>query len=428
MNHINDIEIFQQKISQSHQIDPPDFVWENIAAHMDKKKRRMPIWIWLIGLFIGGIALFTAFNRTNHTIVARTQSNKVSTTPKDMQNNQSQIDKRTSNMISATESRANSSHTFDDDIVSKSYMNLTQAKTNKDESFENKVVSASIEMVHADNTQNTNLSSEIRTSSTIDLLEKEYHSMICQSTIPSNISPKDDIVCHDFKIKKGPKYFIELGLTLGRPIKSITGNADYHQLLGLRRHSENAWYSWGGYLHAGITLKNGLYAGLGIDYLQTKERFILISEAITKMIINFDPQTGLPIDTSFVTGSLVNKGEIRYNSVDIPLVVGYLTQHKVWNFGIEAAARYNVHFDAQGKTYNQNLNISRIENEPNMYKSNIGWSGKASFIASYNFDKSTQLLLKPYYWWQFNSINESTNPITTKWSGTGLEFGWRKIL
>ena len=46
------------------------------------------------------------------------------------------------------------------------------------------------------------------------------------------------------------------------------------------------------------------------------------------MIITFDPTTGLPIDTSFVSGDLVDKGEIRYNTLDVPIFIGY---HKALN-------------------------------------------------------------------------------------------------
>jgi hypothetical protein len=429
MNHKHNIEIIQQKISESHQIDPPEFIWDRIEEHLDKKQRRIPVWIWFIGLILSGIALFAYISNEDKPTVASNTSSKQSNPTFAIEANAQPVQnvpssKANNNTIKASKSEENEQIQSRKNILGSNPTRTLLSVSNVNQ----KVASYTTDAFVFAGTQMLDHTKEISTLSTINWLQNEHNSTYCESIFKSKIAPKDDIVCHDFKIKKWPKYFIEPGLTLGSPIKSISGNAEYNQLLGLRRQTENAWYSWGAYLHVGMSFKNGLYAGLGVDYLQAKERFILVNEAITKMIINFDPQTGLPIDTSFVTGNLVNKGEIRYNTVDIPVLVGYLTHHKVWNFGAEVSARYNVYFDAQGKTYNQNLNISRIENEPNMYKSNIGWSGKASFIVSYNFGKSTQFLLKPYYWWQFNPINESNNPITTKWSGTGLEFGWRKIL
>ncbi|MBK7635340.1 MAG: hypothetical protein IPJ13_14475 [Saprospiraceae bacterium] len=113
----------------------------------------------------------------------------------------------------------------------------------------------------------------------------------------------------------------------------------------------------------GTYVYKGLYAGLGIDYSHSKELLYLKSESLTKMIINFDPNTGKAIDTTFVNGTLIQKGEINYKSIDIPLVLGFQKSIHKWNLGLECTDGLNIVLEATGKTFNRHLIVSRIESE-----------------------------------------------------------------
>ena len=165
------------------------------------------------------------------------------------------------------------------------------------------------------------------------------------------------------------------------------------------------WYSWGFYSHVGTYVYKGLYAGLGIDYSHSKELFISKSESLTKMIINFDPNTGKAIDTTFVNGTLIQKGEINYKSIDIPLVLGFQKSIHKWNLGLECTDGLNIVLEATGKTFNQHLIVSRIESEKDMYKEKLGWSGKINACAAYHINHCTQIIAKPYYLWQMHPIS-----------------------
>lgn len=155
----------------------------------------------------------------------------------------------------------------------------------------------------------------------------------------------------------------------------------------------------------GTYVYKGLYAGLGIDYSHSKELFISKSESLTKMIINFDPNTGKAIDTTFVNGTLIQKGEINYKSIDIPLVLGFQKSIHKWNLGLECTDGLNIVLEATGKTFNRHLIVSRIESEKDMYKEKLGWSGKINACAAYHINHCTQIIAKPYYLWQMHPIS-----------------------
>ena len=419
-------EQFQHKIAQTKAVNPPDFVWDNIAQHLDKKRRRNVVWIWILTSgILTGVAGYLYF-ADKQTIIAKVEdkspsSNIIKTDGNSLSNHglKQQIEDSEHKHVFSVTDEQNANIVSTPKSLSRSDI---QNKANFTEHFSQntyRIISENRVEEQAEITKTISDKVEIAALSGNKL-------DACNSVMKNDIEYKDDIICHDFRIRKRKSYFVEAGLQFGRPVKTISGRESEKSLLDLRNHTERAWYTWGAYGKIGMYLYKGIYASTGIEFMQSKELFILEKEAITKMIINFDPNTGLPTDTSFVTGNLVNKGEIRYNAIDLPLSVGFLSNVQKWNFGAEVSARINLKFSAIGKTYNQNLALTRIENEGNMYKSNIGLSLKGSVMIGYNIFRKTTVILKPYYLWQTKPINDASNPVVTKLNNVGVELGVRR--
>jgi hypothetical protein len=77
-------EQFQHKIAQTKAVNPPDFVWDNIAQHLDKKRRRNVVWIWILTSgILAGVAGYLYF-ADKQTIIAKIEnkssSSKIITT------------------------------------------------------------------------------------------------------------------------------------------------------------------------------------------------------------------------------------------------------------------------------------------------------------------------------------------------------------
>ena len=85
-------EQFQHKIAQSNTENPPDFVWENIAQHLDKKRKRNAVWIWiLVSGILTGAAGYLYF-ADKQTIIAKVEdkspsSNIIKTDGNSLSNN-----------------------------------------------------------------------------------------------------------------------------------------------------------------------------------------------------------------------------------------------------------------------------------------------------------------------------------------------------
>jgi len=421
-------EQFQHKIAQNKAVNPPDFVWDNIAQHLDKKRRRNVVWIWILtsGILFG-VAGYLYF-ADKQTIIAKVEdkspSSKIITTDENTLANNGfiqQVEKyEKKHVLSTTDGHKSKAN------IATTTKSFSKSNTQNIVEYSVQTSQKAVEILSENRVEDQAAVSKaiMEKVSIPTLLGNKLGT--CNSLKKNDIEYKDDIICHDFRIKKRKNYFVEAGLQLGRPLKTISGSESEKPLLDLRNHTERAWYSWGAYGKIGMYLYKGIYASTGIEFVQSKELFILEKEAITKMIINFDPNTGLPIDTSFVTGNLVNKGEIRYNATDLPLSVGFLSNVQKWNFGAEVSARINLKFSATGKTYNQNLALTRIENEANMYKSNIGLSLKGSVMIGYNIFRKTTVILKPYYLWQTKPVNDASNPVVTKLNNVGVELGVRR--
>jgi len=420
-------EQFQHKLAQTKVMNPPEFVWDNIAQHLDKKKRRNVVWIWILASgILAGVAGYLYFAE-RQTIIAKvadkSPSSDISTTDgHDLANHglKQQVEKyEKKHVLSTTDGHKSKAN------IASNQKSLSKSNT-QEIVYSVQTSTKTVEILSENRVEDqADVSKSIMEKVSIPTLLGNKLGT-CNSLKNNDIEYKDDIICHDFRIKKRKSYFVEAGLQLGRPIKSISGSESEKPLLDLRNLTERSWYSWGAYGKIGMYLNKNIYASTGIEFMQSKELFILEKEAITRMIITFDPNTGQPTDTSFVTGNLVNKGEIRYNAIDLPLSVGFLSNVQKWNFGAEVSARINLKFSATGKTYNQNLTLTRIENEGNMYKSNIGLSLKGSVMIGYNIFRKTTVILKPYYLWQTKPVNDASNPVVTKLNNVGVELGVRR--
>lgn len=406
-------EILMKQIAENYEAVPPGFVWENIELSLNKKKKRrhflffmtmsLALVILSAVLFFGGINDKNVNEKTNNTgktEVAATVLNE------DLKNKEQNV------IVDKTKKKKNVTvfPIIENQYRHKEYVDIKESK-------ESDVFANEESDLPDENSEDNKSMNEVMIKSlpgTYSLLELPV----------SGLNINDRIKCPDFRESR-KRMFAELGFLGGYHIKSI-GNGSNEILAGMRNRSESEWYTWGFYGAFGLNVTPNFYIGTGIDWTQSKDKFNHSSEAITKMIITFDPVTGIPTDTSFVTGKLITKGEIRYNSIDIPIVVGFVKNYDKWDFGLEISPVFNLNFSAKGKIFNDKNKISAVEKEPPVYRSGLGMGLKASFLIRRIISDGLYVQLKPTCKTYFNDINDGNYPLPMRYNIFGLNIGVRK--
>ncbi len=431
--------------------EAPSFVWDNIESALDQNNKRRPLF-WILG---AGLCLLTGLFLTYSTLsetASQEQNDAVVIHPDLVEPNPSN-----KNTVTALTTPTDESNTADSGLIRELKTANTKTATNRlvSEKKKERKKKPTPELTNQSDTPDLELrKKEILPKASVseklsllrsEALEKEANSSPVKVLLEKeraalpllNIEVKggtevlrlsDKVNCPTFsnKIKKTP--FVEINGLLGRPIKTLSSSdVSSQELLDARNDSENSWYAWGGNIAAGLYFNRNLYAGAGLEWSQSKEKFDFTQESLVKMIITFDPVTSLPIDTSFVSGNLIEKGEIRYSSLDLPLFVGYQKSFKKWEIGIEGALLFNLNFKVEGKIFNKSLDIERVETaSTETYKNNVGLSYRASVVFRRFFGNGYSFHVKPTYRRFANQIQQVDYELQTKMSQVRIDFGVRK--
>lgn len=417
MNLNNDI--FLKRMADQYDAEPPGFVWENISVQLKKnKKRKYLVYLIMTSIIISGFFLLFLKNYFHYPTRGlnngfyRNLNSTKSLLNLSVTSEVKEINTRLSSIkipMAGNPKKTN----FNNNFYFASLRNNDETKSSeRDEMFKDTYMSL-----------NTSENLNIKTSEiTTRLNQKMYiHSKTNQKL---KIRFDDGIKCPEFGQSKKLLY-AEFGLTGGYHIKTISDGSN-QKLASWRKETESSWYSWGAYGAFGVNITKNFYIGTGLDYTQSKDKFNRSSEEITKMIITFDPASGAPIDTSFVTGKLVNKGEIRYNMIEIPLTFGLVKDYQNWNFGLELSPLYNFSFNSKGKIINDQQIISTIEKEAPVYKKNLGFGAKFSFLIRRKIANGLSVQLKPGFKTYFKNINDANYSLPIRYYQIYLSAGIRK--
>lgn len=435
-----------KELADQQSITPPPMVWDNIEKSLRPKKNNKPIFLLFLGIFVVATSLIWLFASNNNLPDQGQESTNVV----------SDSDNNNSNSSAYIKSNHTSEKEIEAYIIETAVNSSTDKKRieNKLRNPENPAITTGInkELRNTKFVNSSNFESSKSKPSSINTkienqreigLEKENISVLSESlqkivTISELpllstsldyenelIAPSKIIVCPSFGNDKKISIFLELGGLFGKHSKTIN-NGSNEELAQLRRGSETAWYTWGAYGNAGINITSNFYAGVGVDWTQSKGKFYSAQDAITQMVITFDPSTGVPIDTSLVTGSLINKGEIKYNSIDIPVFIGFTKHYQTWDFGVELGGVFNLNFATKGKIYNELSEISYLDVETDVYKSKLNFGLKTSLLIRKDIGNGFSVQFKPTFKTYFSEINNVEYALPTKYSVFGVNLGIRR--
>jgi len=446
----NNTESKLRKVAHEQMDNPPPFVWENIEEelHPKESKRRIGFWWFGSGILLTAliVALIFIINDQDKSDISMSASqselektNKIdesitSETTKEKDNNRiALINKIDEDNKSSESSIANNifernvsmheDNTTTKEINSNnsiSNSNSTQEKENKN----NRIV----EVINVKATPINSLSEEKT------LLEKEENRLAIYNQSLATLEVKrlfydrkkltiPKIPTFENKMKFSP--FAEVGILGGNHQINLSQGQE-PALYNLRNNSENTWYSIGFYGNFGLNISNNWNVSVGAEWTMSKNKFENRKEGITKMIVTFDPSSGSAIDTSFISGTLIDKGDITLHFIDIPLSVGYTVSKNRWHYGVEVTGILNLKTIAEGKLLSNNEGGIMLNGQESIYKKSVGLGLRGSLVFGTKINDSYTLQVKPSFKTYLNTINDSDYPLPTDYNLFSVSVGLRK--
>ncbi|MFN7116988.1 MAG: hypothetical protein ACK4TA_09335 [Saprospiraceae bacterium] len=183
-----------------------------------------------------------------------------------------------------------------------------------------------------------------------------------------------------------------------RNIKATSG--DYETYAANRKETEAARYNYSIGARLSAVSNSGLALRAGLNYSEINERFELANENETRIIITYDP-LGNIIKTDTITQKIITNN--RYQTLDIPVMIGYEIPLKKVTLAINGGAYFNLHFKPEGEFLspydNHPVPFSNDENPENNItafrdKLGVGWYGSVG--VHYKISPRLQVLVEPH--------------------------------
>ena len=412
-------ESYWRNLSQAVSIKPSNDIWNNIDSQLHPERKRRPIALifFLIGalLFSVGLSYYLSHKDVDAEVLkVKSKTNFAK--------------------ASANATLLNKSNAANEENTS---LNATTQNQSQNTLMHGNVGLLTKFSNHGINTRSESPNGPLNDSENLKIEEsseaKERRTGISFPHLPRSLAllsksktklvlPK--IECPDFSNRHKPSFFIEANILGGAHDRSFDAfGVEQSPLATLRKNAEHTAYSVGGSFIAGFYMNRNIYFGTGLAYTRSRDNFK--TEGISRQIINYDPVTGIPIDTIYET-KVINH-EILYTNLDLPILMGYEHFAYGWAFGLEVGALLNLKTSNNGFTYNKSLIISSIASQGDVIKTKLGLGVTGSFILRKYLTPNLSIHLKPGFKTYLNDWNDNTYPVKIKSNLYYVNLGVRHV-
>lgn len=184
-----------------------------------------------------------------------------------------------------------------------------------------------------------------------------------------------------------------------RHIQPRTG--DFEKYAETRKATEASRYNYSVGGRFSVVSKSGMALRAGVNYSEINERFELPNDNETRIVITYD-QNGNIINADTITEKIVTNN--RYQTLDIPVMIGYEIAMKKLTLTINGGAYFNIHFKPKGafiSPYDDrpvtftNEEVTP-ENDLPAFRENLGIGWYSSIGLQYHISPRLQLLVEPH--------------------------------
>lgn len=221
------------------------------------------------------------------------------------------------------------------------------------------------------------------------------------------------------KKKKKKWLWLDLVAAPNYVVKNLTSyesTQESNEYVNARLRSEQAKFGYTLGMRASFRLHDVSEIRTGILYSKITEKFEYQRPP------EIDPITGK--ETTFALETNKNK----YEFIDIPILIGYREDRKVFDFNVNFGILLNLAFTQQGRILDPESLASidlRGTNDAPIFKSRSGLSLYSSIGYNYKFSDKVHLLIEPSLKYVVRPINHWEYPVRQRFHTFGLTTGLR---
>jgi hypothetical protein len=420
-NHIDEqfIQVFEHL-----ETPPPPMVWEGVAAHLDKKKRR-------IGIFYWTTAALATLALSSYAIVSLgdTQKEAFAKIPT----------LETSHFTEVKNEKATSATTV---------FSGNEVKNKPKNTLSTKAKISNISLAQNANTTLSNTFSEREneietkeTKVTNTLINNKLASLVELAILfPKGVelqakSIKRDNDCYEFTKKKRRKsshFYVDTYFGFDYVNKTMESNNDARKTLQYREESESLSNAFSGGIRVGATRgAMGLSTGVHVNHIvEAFENVNNFSEKTNITINKITDASGkvIRLDTVVeqIRGRETSLLHNRYTTLNIPLQLSFHKTISNWKLGIYAGPVFNLKLYKSGTIFNENKVAQHFDNSSTIFKSRLDVAWMGSICASRRLTNHLYFLIEPTFLYQKASFTQAPYEVAQHYrSKANLSLGLR---
>ncbi len=248
------------------------------------------------------------------------------------------------------------------------------------------------------------------------------------------VSQQKDIVCSTFNPREWDTY-LELSFSRDFIAKRMTArDPEFADYVDQREGTEQPGFAYSLALRLSAVSATGFAIKGGLNYSEIRERFEFEGQVDERrdVIYSYDEDDNLiGVDTVLTPIIQTVVGRNRYQTVDVPILVGYELQRERMVLALNGGAIVNMVFNQQGTMVSpiDGRPVDFNSGNPNgfmPFKNRLGIGFYGSVGMHYRFSTDWQLVVEPYLKTYPQSFSSDANVVDQNYLTSGIFFGLRK--
>jgi hypothetical protein len=266
--------------------------------------------------------------------------------------------------------------------------------------------------------ENTNFDPEI-----VTILKKQLTAWQPRSTGYSTAV----VPCPE-NVAAGNKKYLEFYIGPDLVFNSFKDTANSEYLRQIRENTSNVFAYSAGARYTRV-FSNSISIRGGINFSKIIEKLNSVEANIIKIIYILAPN-GIDTIGNYSTRMTVYKSFYnRYNSIDIPLTLGYEFGNGNLHGNLNAGVIANIYSWQKGSTLDNMLHPISINTggpaSPYQFRTNMGIAFSGALSLYYRWDNRLQLMAEPYFRYNLSPATKEENTFRRKFQTFGLRLGMR---
>jgi hypothetical protein len=422
----------------------PSHIWDNIAAKNGDKKPPV-FWLSALGKAAAIFLLLSLLGGAGYYFTKNGKSTK-----------QGVVKKETTQPLNNVALENNTTATNEQDIIpTKKLENnaIEPIQPNQTKNDIVKIKETKNEVQASSYNKKVNVKQQTKVAITPSEIENDRNELVFGNALSIKPVTMEKKLISDFSLNKASLIKTNIPIKLFIPCpeaeKDAAGNKKYIEAyagpdytfndyedtgfayIEKRKSSTALNFAYSAGLRYTKVFSNGISMRVGLNYSHINEKFFAKNGYEISRVFSIN-SVGDTTSNYLLSTPKYEKSTNTYNSIDIPVQMGYELGNGRFHVNISAGASINIVSKQKGSVIVENglaANISASTTKADYkYKTNAGVSFLGSASVYYKVNESLHLMLEPYIRYSLSPITKSEITFKQKTHTAGLRIGIRKDL